>query len=179
MTPPAEEALSLVAAKEFLRVGHAGEDTLIGDLIGAATARLEKAASLALVTRTLRLTLDMWPVEMRTRGIKLRPGPVSAIVSVQVRGADGALSDVSARFMQQCGSLALKAWEQLPAVPTGGRIEVTFEAGFGAAPDVPEDLALALRRLVADGYRRGGEAGPGALPEDVVAILAARRELRI
>ncbi len=179
IVPPAEEALSLAAAKEFLRVGHAGEDTLIGDLVGAATARLEKAASLALVRRTLRARYEAWPYEARRTGVRLRPGPASALIAVRVVEAGGAVQDVTNRFVLQGDCVALKAWEQWPAVPADGHVEIDFETGFGAAADVPEDLSLALRRLVAESYRRGAEAGPGALPDDVLAILTARREVRL
>ena len=98
IVPPAEEALSLAAVKEFLRVGHTGEDTLIGDLVGAATARLEKAASLALVTRTLRMRLNGWPAGAGANGIRLRPAPVSSLVAVRVLEADGTALDVRGRF---------------------------------------------------------------------------------
>ena len=48
--------------------------------------------------------------------------------------------------------------------------------GYGAAGQVPEELVQALKRLGLAAYRR--EAGE-ALPEEVAAILAARRERRI
>lgn len=179
IAPPAEEALSLVAAKEFLRVGHAGEDTLISDLVGAATARLEKAASLALVRRTLRARIETWPYEAQRAGVRIRPGPVSGLIAVRVTDASGAAQDMTNRFVLKRGCVALKAWEQLPIVPQDGHIEIDFETGFGTAAEIPEDLSLALRRLVFESYRRGVGAGPGALPDDVVAILTARREVRI
>ena len=63
-----------------------------------------------------------------------------------------------------------------PPIPPGGHADVTFVTGYGAAADVPEDLVQALKRLVLAAYRR--EAGE-ALPDEVSAILAARRERRL
>jgi uncharacterized phiE125 gp8 family phage protein len=39
ISPPAGEALSLAEAKDFLRIGHEGEDSLVTGLIESARAR--------------------------------------------------------------------------------------------------------------------------------------------
>ena len=90
--------------------------------------------------------------------------------------ADGAAQLYTARFALSGGRLRLKPFVALPAIPPGGHADVTFVTGYGAAEQVPEDLVQALKRLVLAAYRR--EAGE-ALPEEVAAILAARRERRI
>jgi uncharacterized phiE125 gp8 family phage protein len=176
ITPPAEEALSLGAAKEYLRIGHAGEDGLVAALIPAARARLEIVGGFALVTQTLKRGWDCWPPGVTRHGVRLLPGPASALVAVELVDAEGGGELVTTRFRLEGGRLKLKPFTPLPGIPIGGRVEVTFVAGYGAAADVPADLVLALKRLVRVAYQRGDAAD---LPEDVAAILAARSEVRL
>ncbi len=176
ITPPAGEALSLDAAKAYLRIGHEGEDALVAGLIASARARLEAASGLALVERTVKRGFDRWPRAVTRGGARLLPGPAVALVSVETVDADGAAQLHTARFALAGGTLRLRPFVALPSISPGGRADVTFVTGYGAAADVPEDLVQALKRLVLAAYRR--EAGE-ALPEEVEAILAARREVRL
>ena len=176
LTPPGEEALSLAAAKAFLRIGHDGEDTLVAELAAGATARLEEAAGLALVTRTLRRSFYTWPSSVHRRGITPRPGPASTLVAVRTADAVETGNDLTPRFVLQDDRACLRPGEYLPGLPAGARVEIDFEAGFGAAGDIPGDLVHALKLILLDAYRRNGEAG---LPEEARAIIAARREVLI
>ena len=176
ITPPAEEAVSLGAAKDYLRIGHAGEDGLVTELVASARARLETASGLALVTRTVKRSFIRWPVGLLGAGARLLPGPVQSLVSVELVDDEGAVTLETAKFNLSNGRLRLRPFVTCPAIPTGGVAEVTFVTGFGAAADVPKDLVQALKRLILAAYRR--EAGE-ALPEEVAAILAARREARL
>ncbi|KCZ89568.1 head-tail connector protein [Hyphomonas jannaschiana] len=176
ITPPAEEALSLGAAKEYLRIGHDGEDGLVAALIPAARARLEIVGGFALVTQTLKRGWDCWPPGVTRHGVRLLPGPASALVAVEIIGLEGGTETVTTRFVLEDGRLKLKPFVPLPGIPLGGRVEVTFVAGYGAAADVPADLVQALKRLVLVAYQRGEGAD---LPEDVAAILNTRTEVRL
>ena len=174
ISPPGEAALSLAQAKAFLRVGHEGEDVLVADLVAAATARLEEVGGLALVTRTMRRSWLAWPSAMGRRGAVLRPGPAASLVAVRVVDAGGGETDVTDRFTLAEGRLCLRPGHWHPLIPSGGRAEVDFEAGFGAAEEVPADLVQALKLIVLDAYRRNDAAG---LPQEARAILSARREV--
>lgn len=176
ISPPDGEALSLGAAKDYLRIGHAGEDGLVAELIASARARLEAETGLALIVRSVKRRYDRWPSGVTRTGMRLVPGPASALVSVATVDAEDAAQLYTARFALSAGRLRLKPFVALPAIPPGGHADVTFVTGYGAAVDVPEDLVQALKRLVLAAYRR--EAGE-ALPDEVSAILAARRERRI
>ena len=66
MTPPDGEVLSLDAAKDYLRIGTGGEDALVTALI--ASARLEAASGLVLVTRTLKDVLSVRVAEIGADG---------------------------------------------------------------------------------------------------------------
>ncbi|MBY9067284.1 hypothetical protein K1X12_10260 [Hyphomonas sp. WL0036] len=179
ITPPAGEALSLQAAKEMLRLGTDGEDALVARLIASARAQIEVASGLALVSRTLKRTWTRWPVAVAHGGAALRPGPVTALVSVTRIDGAGTEEDLSARFEVCGGKLRLKAGWAMPGIAAGGRVEVVFVAGFGAAEAVPEDLVHALKLWVQAAYLRGAENPPVGIPEDVQRILDAHREWAI
>lgn len=185
ISPPAEAAVSVSKAKAFLRIGHAGEDELVADLIARATARVEQTAGLALVTRTLRAEWSRWPPDLGGRGARLPVGPVRVLQAMRIYDEERAASDETARFSLDCGRLALRPWSMVPGVPPGGSVEVEFEAGFGGAGDVPADLVEAVLRTAAAAYA-GRSPGSfdfaedeGDLPSDVVAILDRRRGVRL
>ncbi len=184
ISPAAEAPLSLDAAKAFLRVGDAAEDSFIADLLQSACKRLEQVAGLALVTQTVRLTWTGWPSSLQGRGARLPIAPVRDVLSVTVTDADGAATLYGDRFQLLCGRLCLRPWSMLPPAPSGGRIEIDLEVGFGAATDLPGDLREALLHLIAAMYAaRTPEAFElsirGGLPDSVQAILNARKEVRL
>lgn len=181
ITSPGDPAVPLVDAKAYLRIGHDGEDALVADLVEAATKRLEEASGLALVSRTAERCVSVWPARLGGRGYLLRPQPVRALVSVELVDSGGTREDISSRFVLSCGRLCLRPWSFLPPIPSGGHVAIRFEAGFGGAADVPGDLELAVKMLVADGYGRGRLDAPsdGRLPDAIANILAARREVRL
>lgn len=174
ISPPGEAALSLAEAKAFLRVGHEGEDTLIGDLLAGAQAQLETAAGLVLVTQTLRHSFRTWPSSLTRQGIRLRPGPAVSLVSVRILDAEEAEDDVTGQFELVDGRLKVRATSWCPPIPIGGEVLVDVVAGFGAAADVPDDLIHALKLILLDAYRRNGRSG---LPEAAETIIKARREV--
>lgn len=171
--------MSLDAAKEFLRLGTGAENALVVRLIASARAQIEAASGLALVSRTLRRTWARWPWGIAAGGVRLRPGPAGALVSVARFDALGAQEDVSVRFEIAGSKLRLKSGSALPGIAAGGRVEVVFQAGFGAPGEVPEDLQHAVKLHVQAAYLRGSERPLSGVPEDVQAILDARREWAI
>lgn len=181
ITPPGEPAVPLVDAKTYLRIGHDGEDELVADLVEAATKRLEGASGLALVSRMVERCVSAWPARLNGRGYLLRPQPVRALASVELVDAESTREDITSRFVLSCGRMCMRPWSFLPAIPSGGHVAIRFEAGFGGVADVPGDLELAVKMMVADGYGRGRLDAPidGRLPDAVANILATRREVRL
>lgn len=178
VTPPVGSVCALDAAKAYLRVGQTAEDALVGELVAAATARVEAETGLALLTRTMKTSLTEWDGLI----VRLRPAPVTALVSVNVIDADGVAQDVTGAFTLEPGRPAIacrKAGQAPVGVPAGGRLEIVFETGFGAAEDVPDDLVLAVKWLSAFLYDRGNAGNPGGLPESVRQLLAPWGEVRL
>lgn len=178
ITPPAEEPLTLAAAKDFLHLGTDAEDALVTALIRAGRAHVETASGLALVTRTLKRRWTAWPHGLMRSGVKLRPAPAQALVSVVRVDAEGGEELLTGGGQLTNGRLRLRPFAGLPVVPLGGAIEVTFVAGYGDAEDVPEDLVHAVKLWVQAAYlAQGGQRG--AADAAVEAALAPRREARL
>lgn len=183
-SPPDEEPVSLDEAKSYLRIGHEGEDQLASEMIVSARSRLEQVAGLALVRQTVQLTWLQWPAEIAGRGARLPVSPIQQLESVAISDQDDTLSDHTDRFQVYCGRLRLRPWSMLPSVAPAERIEITLQAGFGAASKVPGDLREAVLKLIAATYasRRSGAPTPdmlAGLPQDVQSILDARKEVRL
>ena len=117
LTPPGEEPVSLAAVKTYLRIGHDGEDAFLTELLASARARLEQAASLALVTRTVRITWPTWPSELAGRGARLPLSPVTQLDAVRVVDAEASSAMHSERFQLLCGRVRLRPWSMCPPVP--------------------------------------------------------------
>ena len=70
----------------------------------------------------------------------------------------------------------------LPSVPTGGAVEIRFDAGFGAGfADLPADLGQAVLLLAAHYYEYRDETalGQGCMPFGVSSLLARFRPMRL
>lgn len=180
ITPPDALPVSLAEMKDHLRLGHDGEDALVSELIAAATSTIEQHLGTVLVARTLERCLATWPKALSTPGVELMPGPVISLLGVTLRGDDIPDEDVTGRFRLTCGRLVLRPWSIAPAVPMGGHAAVVFEAGFGAPGDVPDDLKLAVKLLVAEAYlARGTEPSGQAMPDAARHILETHRRVRL
>ncbi|MEM6627994.1 MAG: phage head-tail connector protein [Pseudomonadota bacterium] len=177
-TPPAVEPVALSDAKDFLRVDYAQEDTLIGELIASARARVEAATGLALIERGLLLTLDKWPERALQMGAyRLPVRPAAALTSVTIYAADDTSSDETSSFRLEAG-LASRLVLDAEAWPRPGRrhggIEIRFTAGFGtSSQDVADDLRLAVKTLALEAYRKRSEGGVGEDLSPIVADLLA------
>lgn len=185
LAPPAAEPVGLAEAKEYLRIAYDGEDELVGRLVSAARTRIEQEAGLALITRSLRVSLDCWPSgTMETRVLRLPVRPAGALAAVRVKDREGTQATVTSRFILEAGRAARLVWSS-GAFPWSARrpgaVEVDYEAGFGAGPDdVSEALRLAVKRLAAMAYHaRDVEMMSVALPEDVRSLLAPWRRVRL
>lgn len=176
--------LPIAVFKDHLRLGTAfGADTLQDGLLAvhlrAAIAAIEARIGKVLLTRRYRLTLPDW---RSLTGQPLPLAPVSGVVSVVVFDAEGGQVPVTRfRLMQDRHRPKLVAAGLLfPQVPTDGRIEITFDAGFGAAwTDVPPDLAQAVLLLAAEYYERRHDGQVAGLPVGVQMLIETWRNVRV
>lgn len=145
---PAEEPVSLVDAKAFLRVDDNAEDGLITTLLSAARLHVESVTGRAMIFQSWRLVLDAWPTE---RSIALPVGPVNALTAVTVFDLDDEAHELDLdQFVVQAGRLMLpRNIEGAPALRERLGLEIDYVAGHGEdATGVPADIKQACLVLV-------------------------------
>lgn len=153
LTPPSGEPLPLADAKAFARIGNDIEDGLIAELIAAARARVEVMTGLALMRRTLRLTLNEWPLGVLDKGgLRLPRRPADSLIAVRL--TDGMTSedvtdqfDLEPGFSPRLKPASGKGWVWPRSIHEW--IEIDWLAGFPTAEDVPEDILHVLKIIVA------------------------------
>ncbi|RGP37044.1 head-tail connector protein [Pseudotabrizicola alkalilacus] len=187
VVPP--EALPVQAMKDHLRLGTGFaddglQDGLVVAHLRAAIAAIEGRTGKALLARRFLLRLNRWRED---RGAQALPmAPVSALVSVTVRDANGEGVLVASdryRLEPDMARPRLRgAGRSLPGIPEDGTVEIVFDAGFGTGWDaVPADLAQAVLLLAAEFYevRHSGAQGGPALPLAVQALIERWRTVRV
>ena len=185
LAPPAAEPVTLAEAKDYLRIAGDAEDGLVAHLVASARARIEELTGVAMISRSLRLTLDWWPRgTVERRWVRLPVRPAGDLTAVRVYDRHGVAADVTERFTLPAGRQAKLMWTD-GAFPWPGQrvngIEIDYAAGFGEAPeDVADGLRLAVKRLAAHAY---AARNPGtiaeAMPLDVEGLIAPWRRIRL
>jgi uncharacterized phiE125 gp8 family phage protein len=188
ITPPVSEPVSLAEAKAFLRLETSDEDDLVSHLISTAREAIERSLGLALITQTVRETLDAFTgsgVQNHGRAYRLAVQPLVSVTAVAVRDASGGSTpwDADQYFVMPGlhGCLVLTPDGRFPASTLGaGGIEVTYVAGFGAAgAQVPNAIRQAILLAVADGFEnRTGITDYGLSPV-ISALIAPYRRVRL
>lgn len=181
-------ALPIQALKDHLRLGTGFsdgnmQDGLIESYLRAALSAIEGRTGKAILQRRFKLVLEDW----RDASEQALPvAPVAAIASVTLFSASGAASVLGAstyRLVVDTHRPKLAAVGYLlPMVPTDGRIEVLFDAGFGATwAGVPADLQQAVFLLAGQYYeQRNDFTGAAAgLPYPVQALIERWRTVRV
>ncbi|MFO8012123.1 MAG: head-tail connector protein [Phycisphaerae bacterium] len=147
-TPPTARPLTCSQLKAHLRVDGSEEDALVDALLAAATGYVERFTRRQLVTASYRWTLPEFPETFLVPRPPLRS--VTAIEYVDTAGTTQTLS--ADAYTVLTGALPgrihpawSESWPSARSVPEA--VTVTYQAGFGAAADVPEMLKTAIRLL--------------------------------
>lgn len=201
---PAQEPVTVAAAKLHCRVDLDAEDELFDVWVPAARRVCEDASRRRFVTQTVRLTLPGWvdcpgewpgglaglyltglyPADY-AHAIRLPVEPVSAVTGVQYYAASGALTTLAAdqyqTWLAHSPPLLLPApncyW---PALEGGraGAVRVTFTAGYGNQAAVPADAKNAVLLTVGYWYRNRGDGKDPAAVQALGLPPGAERLLR-
>ncbi len=185
VTPPAAEPVSLIEAREFLRIDDDRDTALIETLIAAARVALETRTGRVFVTQAWRYVFDAWPPD---RLVHLPIAPLVSVDAVTVYDIDGDPTVLTAtdyvvdlvgappRLKLNSGALAM------PGQSLNG-IEIDLTVGYGSAAEVPAPLKAAILQLVAHWYERREPVSFGGagndMPEGIDALIAPYRQVRL
>ena len=140
-TVTGEEPVSVVQAKEHLRVDYDSHDTYIGELIMAARGAIEKYLGVSIVESEVEVDISPWPPH------RLPYGPVKEISSYKVDGTE-----------------ATPPSDEV--IKTGDRIEATYTTGY---TDVPPEIKHAIKVLVKKWY--DSEEISTAVPHEIKMMI--------
>ncbi|MEX6505624.1 head-tail connector protein [Jiella sp. M17.18] len=177
----AGEPLSAADAKAWARIDRDDEDTLIAALVTAARETIEAATGLALSQRRFRLSLDPVPP---FGWVEATRHPLVSIDTVTAFGADGMPRAFETQDAVIERALGLEAIRLSPAVrqAAANGVEIEFTAGF-AAGEVPENLLLALKTIVAASYETRSAVSltmqPALMPPLAERLIAPYRRMRV
>ena len=182
-----EAALPVGALKEHLRLGTGFsvdqlQDSVLIGFLRAAMAAIEGRISKILITRDFELTLRAWedPVIQQ-----LPVAPIQFINQVLLVETDGTTTpqaDTTWRFEPDSVRPRLVGRSSLPALPSGGHVQIRFVAGYGAAfTDIPADLRQAVLMLAAHyyEYRDATSLADGCMPFGVTSLISRYRPIRL
>ena len=154
ITPPAEEPVSLIEAKLHLRVEFDEDDTLIASLISAARQAAETLTGRQFTTARWKLVLDGFP-----RGaIALAKCPVQSVVAVNYQDMNSMVQTMPASTYTvdtacEPGRITPTFGQIWPVcLPQIGAVRVTFDAGYGAAAQVPDGIKSWIKLRVGSLY---------------------------
>lgn len=183
VTPPTDVTVTLEEAKLHLRVEGDDENTLITGLIAGAVSHLDGWTGVlggALADQTWRQDFDSFACTMR-----LPIGPVTEIVSITYRDADGQLSTVAdSNYALVTDAIGPRVfWDAGFSAPTGlyeqGAVSVTYQAGYDVAPPA---IKVAILLMVGHWYMNRETVAAGSfseLPFAANALLAPFRRISI
>ena len=183
-----QAALPLDEFKAHLRLGTGFSDDDIQDAVlesflRAAISAIEARTGKILILRGFSWSLTAWRDDT---GQALPVAPVAAITAVTLRdhldqqtvvdpARYGLVADAQRPLLAPKGSC-------LPTIPTGGSVEIAFDAGLSAAwAGLPADLGQAVLLLAAHYYEYRNETslGVGCMPFGVTSLIERYRTVRI
>lgn len=174
ITAPATTGVTLAEAKANGRIDYSDEDTLIGALIVAATARAERMTGLAFEPQTWEESLTGFPCDEITLGI----GPLVSVTSVKYDDANGDEQTLSASdYVVDAASVEgrifpVSTW---PAtIDRVNSVRIRFVAGLGT----PSDVKQAILLIVEHWNEHRSEASPDnirSIPLASEALLGLHR----
>ena len=153
------------------------QDAVLEVCLRSAMAAIEVRIGKALMTRSFSWELTRWGVD----GEQVLPiAPVVVVSAVTLVDRDGLETVVDAAgYVLERDSQRPKIVGVLPSIQDGGRVVLTFDAGFGDWAAVPADLRQTVLLQAASFYEnRAGEGRVNGMPFGVSALIEAYRPIR-
>ena len=200
---PTSEPISIDDVKLAAKIDGSAEDALVLRIAKASREYVEKCLNRALITQTLKLSLDAFPTNVngsmnfdernlgpapatitQTPAIDLPMGPIQSISSVKYWDSTNTQQtfDSANYYLDAAGSrICLVNGASWPADlrPRAG-VEISYVAGYGNASAVPNAIQEAILQLAVMTYEeRGcGCETPVDMPRQIEAMLTPYRQLR-
>lgn len=176
VTEPAEEPVTVDAAKKHTRIDLSADNELVRGLIQSAREHLERETNRAFVTQTWKLVLDEFPDG--SEPITVPKPPLQAVNSVDYTDTDGTTTTFAASNYivdtdSEPGRIVLTHNTNWPTatLQEANGVEVSFDAGYGDATSVPERIKQAIKLLVAHWYEHRQAVVMGEVPRQVERAL--------
>ena len=158
VTNPTSQPVTLGEAREQVRVLDNVHDTKLIMCINAATSYIERLTESRLMERTMRLELDDFP----SGEVDLGVYPVTAVSSVAYDDADNAEQTLvlNTDYYQSLSGMRprvspVSAWPASLSKPAAVRITMT--AGYANRDQVPDDLRMAVLKMVQELFANNGD----------------------
>lgn len=151
--------LETAAVKLFLRVDHSDEDTLIEQLMLAATEFCENFQKRTYITRTRYEYLDKFSLIIRPTY-----SPLVAVTSIQYYDTGGVLQTLDSAYYRvdtanEPGRITEAynySWPSIRNITNA--VTVTYTSGYGATGDnVPDDIKTLIKQVIHYLWHRNGD----------------------
>ncbi|MFN7709852.1 MAG: head-tail connector protein [Holosporales bacterium] len=200
ISAPAQEPISLVESKVYLRVDHDAEDRLIEHFIKCARQAVEAYTARSLMVQTWQMSVNSGYGSMISSseylngiqskgggGIELARSPFVELMKAPLLVDEYGRREIHDYRLDTAGRVArIHFGASLAQFLSGqGHLEILFKAGYGEQPgDVPAPLRQAIIMVVADLYERRQSANDNAfiapvLNDPVIQIIRPYRVTRM
>jgi hypothetical protein len=199
---PVNLVVSLADMKDYLSVDGTDEDAIITAMIKAATIKAQNFTGKSFITQTLKKTMDYFssnsqpmyqggcgqsdgnvylPGTQSQEPVDLPNGPLQSVTSLTTYALDNTSTVFTASnyFVDTAGQrVCLNSGQVWPdSLRECAAVEIVYIAGYGDnASDVPEDIAEAIKQIVAVMYEE--RTTECALPCGASMILGMYKEPR-
>lgn len=182
------EPIEVEEAKVYLKVDGDEEDSLIQSLIVTARRFCENYQRRAYITRELEYSFSNFPCTANNR-IELPKPPLKSVESVTYKDFSGNVNTLieDVNYIVDKDSLVGaimpayygEAWPVFVPYPANA-VKIRYTAGIGdSAQDVPEEVKLAMKMLIAYWYDNREAIGNASIGKEVEfsvkALLTADR----
>jgi hypothetical protein len=178
ITAPATLAVPLSDMKDYLRVDTSDDDTLITDLINAASETIKQYIRRSLITETLELSADGFTEVGDEKLLAIGPGvhtgsknyyldypdeielpflPIQSVTSIKTfnrSNTEATFSSSNYELDEKGGRVYLNEGQTWPSdLRAREAVKIRYVAGYGdASSDIPEPILASIRLYVASMY---------------------------
>ena len=178
VTAATSDPVTLTQAKAYCSITGSANDTLITDLITAATDYVQRMVGQQLIQATLLQTWDFFPDWFSPMTLDRRP--ITSVAWVKYYDLDGTFTTLStSNYWTSLKSRPPRIIPtinyQWPQVQYGRpeAVQVQYVAGYANAGSVPPGLITAIKALVKHWYdNRSPVITTGAVPQDIPHSLS-------